>query len=138
MSVICKHKLLTVLVTSVSNIKKFLVKIVTIILFKFKNVSIGQLFKAYHKMFRALLCHYLVTSKDRDCIMFSRSFVSGSLDNLFHWYRDSNSRSLPKVVRTFDIKWAIIHVNRFSVSTACQRAGRAETDEQHDQQLQKN
>jgi hypothetical protein len=36
-----------------------------------------------------------------------------------------------------DIKWAVLHGNRFSVSTTCHRAGRAETDEQQDQQLQK-
>jgi len=141
-----------------------LVKIVTIILFKFKNVCFEQLFKTYHNMFSAVLRHSLVTSKDRDCISVSRSFVACCLSNVGHWYRDNISRSLPKVrrkweikwavllgnrfsvsatchlpkvVRRLDIKWAVLHGNRFSVSPTCHRAGRAETDEQQDQQLKK-
>jgi hypothetical protein len=100
----CKHKLLTVLVISVSDTKKLLVKIVTIILCKFKNVCFGQLFKTYHNMFSAVLRHYLVTSKDRDCISVSRSLVGCCLGNVGHWYSDNISRSLPKVRRNWEIK----------------------------------
>jgi hypothetical protein len=140
-SLIYKCEMLTALAMSVSILEKIpLAKNCKIICCKF---WVGMQRKKLRNLFKAFICHYLITIKGRGSISWGRSLESGRVFNYGLSKRrwGSPSRLLLKYVGassvaaqtpdridpTIGIIWgSIIH---WLVPISCDRVGRAETEE---------